>query len=381
MLRINLDETACRLHCDQKRGLAVCRQRALSRARKAEIVQDVSRGKLRGCFTLIAMICDDPSLQPLLPQVILGNEHILQQRVVQQIRPALAGNIHLWRRPSAWANRHTMVEVVQLLARALGSTLRSRRVMLLLDACYIHMGSGFLRACARRGILVHYVPAKLTWLLQPLDTHAFARFKIFIGCEYRQEIMRRGRCELSAMVHIVARAVRRILQGVAWSSAFDGNGIGKGQRRVRKTILTVLERDAAVGASFQLPTLSQFACMFPARTTLPLADLLYFHRGLPARMAAPEAATPSPAPDVAARPKHGAWHGRLRSSSALSLAHDETSMEEPAPASVSAITSGAASSSRDGAGPAPPSPYVERLWVPMTRPPAPPVRKRKSAEL
>ena len=253
--------------------------------------------------------------------------------------------------------------------------------MLLLDACYIHMGGGFLRACARRGILVHYVPAKLTWLLQPLDTHAFARFKIFIGCEYRQEIMRSGRCELSAMVRIVARAVRRILQGVAWSSAFDGNGFGKGQRKVRKTILDVLERETAVGASFQLPRLNQFACMFPARTTLPLADLLCFHRGLPARVAAPKVAAPPPAPLVAARPKHGAWHGRLRSSSALSLAHEETSMDEPAPASVSAVTSGAASSSRDGAGPAPHPPYVERLWVPMMRPPAPPVRKRSSAEL
>ena len=381
VLRINLDETSCRLHYDQKRGLAVCRQRGLSHAKKKEIVQDVSRGKLRGCFTLIAMICDDASLQPRMPQILLGNEHIFQQRVLEEIRPFLASNIHLWRRPSAWATRHTMVEVVQLLARALGAILGNRRVMTLLDACCIHMGIGFLRSCAKRGILVHYVPAKLTWLLQPLDTHAFARFKIFIGCEYRQEVMRSGRCELSAMVQIVAHAVRRILQGVAWSSAFDGNGFGQRQSRVRKTVLAVLERDAAVRASFQLPSLGQFACMFPARTTLPLADLLYFHRGVPVRVAAPKAAAPSPAPRIAARPKHGAWHGRLRSSSALSLAHEETSMDEPAPASASAVTSGAASSSRDGAGPAPHPPCVERLWVPMARPPTPPVRKRKSTEL
>ena len=381
VLRINLDETACRLHCDQRRGLAVCRQRALSRGKKAEIVQDVSRGKLRGCFTLVALICDDPSLQPLLPQVLLGNEHIFQQRVVQQLRPTLAENIHVWRRSSAWANRHTMVEVVQLLSRALGSTLRSRRVMLLLDACYIHMGSGFLRACARRGILVQYVPAKLTWLLQPLDTHAFARFKIFVGCEYRMEVMRRGRCELAAMVRIVARAVRKILQGVAWSYAFDGNGFGKGQSKVRRTVLQALERDTAVGASSQLPTLSQFACLFPRRTTLPLADLLSFHREVPVRVPAAVAAAASPAPPAAPMPEHGAWHGRLRSSSALSLSCEATALDGPAAATRSARPSGAASSSRDGAGPAPRSPHVERLWVPLARPPAPPVRKRKSAEL
>ena len=106
MLRIIQDETSCKLPYDQKRGIAVCRQRALSRAKKTEIVQDVSRGKLRGCFTLIAMICDDASLQPLLPQILLGNEHIFQQRVLAEIQPSLAPNIHLWRRHSAWATRH-----------------------------------------------------------------------------------------------------------------------------------------------------------------------------------------------------------------------------------------------------------------------------------
>ena len=130
-----------------------------------------------------------------------------------------------------------MVELVQLLARSLGAAMKERRAMLLLDACYIHMGGGFLQACASRGILVHYVPATLTWLLQPLDTHAFARFKVFIGCEYRQEIMRQGRCELAAMIRIVTRAVRKILQGVRWSYAFDGNGFGGRQARTRKRSL------------------------------------------------------------------------------------------------------------------------------------------------
>ena len=343
-------------------------------------MQDVSRGKLRGCFTLIALICDDSSLQPLLPRILLGNEHIFQQRVLDHIRPALAPNIHVWRRPSAWATRDTMVEVVQLLARALGRTLQSRRVMLLLDACYIHMGRGFLRACAARGILVHYVPAKLAWLLQPLDTHAFARFKVFIGCEYRQEIMRSGHCDLSAMVHIVARAVWKILQGVSWSYAFDGNGFGQGQRLVRRTILEVLDRETIERASSQLPTLGQFALMFPQRATLPLGDLLSFHRDKPARVPAPARAAAPRGPAAAAGSERGPWHGRLRSSSALSLSCDEAAQDVAPAATSSAMPAGAASSSGDGAGPAPRSTYVERLFVPIPRPPAPPpLRKRKSA--
>ena len=380
MLRISLDETSCRLHCDQKRGLAVCRQRALSRAKKTEIVQDVSRGKLRGCFTLIAMICDDASLQPLLPQILLGNEHIFQQRVLDELRPSLPSNIHLWRRPSAWATRHTMVEVVQLLARALGTTLAHRRVMLLLDACYIHMGTGFLRACAMRGILVHYVPAKLTWLLQPLDTHAFARFKVFVGHEYRQGVLRNGRCELAAMVRIVARAVRKILQGVEWSYAFDGNGFGKGQREVRKTVLEVLDRHTAVGASSQLPTLDQFELMFPRRTLLPLADLLSCHRDRPARVPVPETATAGRAQAAAAGSGRGAWHGRLRSSSALSLPHVAVAEPELTAVESREIRSDVASGSRDDPATGSASGQLSRHRVPVGRPLFPLSRKRSSVE-
>ena len=258
VLRINLDETACRLHYDQKRGLAVIRERALIRGRKTEIVQDVSRQKLRGCFTHVAMICDDESLQPRLPQIFIGNEHIFAQRVVEATQPGLARNILLWRRKSAWVQQSTMAEVVRALAAALGPDLGGRRVFLLFDACRVHMDRGFLRACAARGVLVHYVPASLTWRLQPLDTHAFSRFKIVIGCEYRREVMRNRQCELSAMLRIVAYAVRKVFQGTHWSHAFDSNGFGQRQARVRETILGQLEWESAVGASSQLPFLDQF---------------------------------------------------------------------------------------------------------------------------
>ena len=349
-------------------------------------MQDVSRHKLRACFTHIAMICDDASLQPRLPQIFLGNEHVFPQRVIESIRPHLAKNILLWRRKSAWVNKATMVEVVRALAAALGPELAARRVLLLLDACKIHMGAGFLRACNARGILVHYVPSKLTWLLQPLDTHAFARFKMAIGCQYRHEIMKHGQCELSAMLRIVANVVRKILQGVRWSYAFDANGFGRHQAEVRKTILDVLDQESAVGASSQLPTYHQFTLIFPRRAAMPLADLLSFHRRR-GRAAALEPVPveahgflPAPVEPVAVA--HNPWRGRLRSSSALSLPKDaeETRACSPPPAAAAA-SSGAASSSSAGGGHSAAPPYIERLFIPAARPPAAPLRKRKSAEM
>ena len=377
-LRINLDETACRLHYDQKRGLAVTRERGLTRGRKAEIVQDVSRQKLRGCFTHVAMICDDASLQPRLPQIFIGNEHIFAQRIVDAVQPDLPKNILLWRRKSAWVQHSTMVEVVRALAAALGGDLRERRVLLLLDACRVHMGVGFLRSCAARGILVHYVPAQLTWLLQPLDTHAFSKFKVVIGCEYRREVMKSGHCELSAMLRIVAYAVRKVFQGTHWSRAFDSNGFGHHQARVRQTILERLEWEPAVGVSSRLPSLAQFTSIFPRRASLPLGDLLSCHRhraAVAAPLPGPPEALEPPRPAPASDPSP--WHGRLRSSSALSLVGPEEELSADPAAASAPLSSGAASSSHDGAV-ALPAPPLERLFVPIIRPPAPRQRKRKS---
>ena len=347
-------------------------------------MQDVSRQKLRGCFTHIAMICDDASLQPRLPQIFLGNEHIFTKRIVDATQPGLAKNILLWRRKSVWVNKRTMVEVVQALAAALGPELAARRVMFLLDSCSVHMGRGFLRACTARGILVHYVPAKLTWLLQPLDTHAFSKFKVVIGCAYRHEIMKHGQCELAAMLRIVAGAVRKVLQGVRWSYAFDTNGFGKGQTEVRQAILDVLDRESAVGASSQLPTYAQFTSIFPRRAALPLADLLSFHRQrervaaeVPVSDGAENLEPLPPKPN----PEHKPWHGRLRSSSSLCLQEDtKTTGAKPAAASA-ATSSGGASASSGGGGLVVRPPYVERLFIPLVRPRAPQSRKRKTGDL
>ena len=240
-----------------------------------------------------------------------------------------------------------------------------------------------MRACAARGILVHYVPAKLTWLLQPLDTHAFSRFKVVIGCEYWREIMKHGQCELAAMLRIVAYAVKKVLQGVRWSYAFDGNGFGQVQTKVRQTILNELQRDSAVGASSQLPAYDQFILIFPRRATLPLADLLAFHRRrLAAEASVPVAAESLQPPAPQPSPEHNPWRGRLRSSSAVSLqAGDEQASAAASSAAATAASPAAASASSGGGGLAVHPPYSERLFIPVARPRPPTLQKRKSTEL
>ena len=148
--------------------------------RRRKLVQNVVLSKQRAGFTHVALICDDVSLQPRLPQILLGNERLFPAATIAALQGTLAPNIHLWRRKSGWVTKELMLEILKDLCAALGALTATHQVVLLLDTASVHICPKFLRAANRKGIMVQYIPAKLTWLLQPLDTRVFARFKYLV---------------------------------------------------------------------------------------------------------------------------------------------------------------------------------------------------------
>ena len=307
-------------------------------------VQNVSRRRMRGGFTHIALICDDVSIQPRLPQILLGNEHVFAVKALAALEDKLAPNIVLWRRKSGWVQKSTMPAVLDLILAALGDIVKERQVILLMDTAGVHICPLFLSRACRRGVMVHYVPAKLTWLLQHLDTHAFARYKNFIRDGYRKHIMtsESGTCDTPTMIELVAGACRYVLQKVKWASAFDANGYGKQQGYLRRGILAALQWSDTPNVAAELPSFQGFEAIFPKRTDIPLRPLLQIYmkpeRELTARPAPPTRVRAEPEAEVV---EGNVWHGRLRSSS-----HRE--LEVPsATASISRPTStaGAGSSS------------------------------------
>ena len=81
-LRLNMDETTCRLFCDAAEGV-IASELIARAARKGRVAQQATRGQTRSALSLIALLCDDSSIQPRLPQYILGNEHVLPAGVVR----------------------------------------------------------------------------------------------------------------------------------------------------------------------------------------------------------------------------------------------------------------------------------------------------------
>ena len=173
LLAINMDETAIRFFV-QHRGLCTRRAR---HGRDPIATQQVSRKDMRACLTHVAFACADAGVQRVLPQIFIGNEHVLRVSDVAALAPRFAANVTILRRQSAWVNTPLMVQIMHALGSALRACTEGMQLVLLMDAHHVHLAAPVLRAAASWGIWVLPLPAKTTWLLQPLDTHIFSAYK------------------------------------------------------------------------------------------------------------------------------------------------------------------------------------------------------------
>ena len=78
-----------------------------------------------------------------------------------------------------------MVHVISLLATALSPYLGELQPIIFLDVCRLHLASWVIAACHAAHIWPIAVPAQMTWLLQPLDTHAFGTYKLRLKEAYQ----------------------------------------------------------------------------------------------------------------------------------------------------------------------------------------------------
>jgi len=88
------------------------------------------------------------------------------------------------------------------------------------------------------------IPARLTWLLQPLDTHGFAKYKRDLRISFHETVAGDGEANLThRMVRLVVQTIRAVLNGNRWAAAFVSNGLDGSQAKVSKYIKDMLEYD------------------------------------------------------------------------------------------------------------------------------------------
>lgn len=114
--------------------------------------------------------------------------------------------------------------------------------MLVWDACRSHLTSAVLAAARAQHIGVVIVPARMTWALQPLDTHVFAVLKKRIrDLEFEQKVASHRSCLGPAQrVRLHGQAISEVLVGKSWASVLQRGGLTRDSAELRPALQEML---------------------------------------------------------------------------------------------------------------------------------------------
>ena len=89
-------------------------------------------------MTHVAVVCDDTTIQPKLPQALLARESTVLARDLPGIMASLSGNVHLWRLKGGWINAAVMAGILKLIGAALAPFMDRYQPIFLMDAHKAH---------------------------------------------------------------------------------------------------------------------------------------------------------------------------------------------------------------------------------------------------
>ena len=229
LLLLNLDETGVSLFNGDKAGTVARRiRRADSVGDGHQLVQYATTAESRGQATHVAIICDDASVQPHLPQVIIGPSNLLTVRSCNACQEGLADNVHLFRLKSRWTDQATLSIILRSVAQIVREVCPEKQPVMLLDTAPSHMHPTLPALARRHGMHLVFIPARTTWLLQPLDVCVFRKYKH----AFRESWLRAkldtidGRLEPVQFWSCLCRHVDEFMRSNDWSTAFAKTGFG-----------------------------------------------------------------------------------------------------------------------------------------------------------
>ena len=304
---VNMDETAVRLHQTWRPGLITAAARKLKR-QPGSLPRNATRGEMRTMFTLLALVCNDDEIQKQLPQFLLFSTATTNAAERDAVKSALPENVIMWAETRAWTTETLMIRVATQLAKTFQRHGARRQIILCCDAFRAHITRGVWKAMARLNIFYMLIPAKMTWALQPCDTHVFAIFKRHLAEQSQRAALSKasGRVGLLEMVKLVGDAIVAVLRGRSWAKAFADIGLSGDQRTVSQRVLRKLGMDEQPTVPEGMPTLSELQETWPERTIIPVAFIFA------AVVRVLQGDTPSHAIEPSPSPR-ALWLKRLRS--------------------------------------------------------------------
>ena len=320
---LNLDETAIAQAVPKKRGYVIGPPSRVTKCRESFTTRQT-----HGHCTMVGLIAADPSLQVHCKQLLLckdGNLDSVTKAALAAVGPPLE-----WLRGTAgWTNGEHMCSVLTAIRRPFLAAFPNRHIILFMDSASQHVSHRVLAHANRLRMQIVLIPASLTWLLQPLDTHVFSLLKRKMVS--LQQAVRaadpHGRLHQTAWVDILQEAVRDVISSRDWSAAFAGNGLLGITSRIRSAVLG--ELGACLPLPLQAPTDEQL-CWILGRHRVQLSIALHsearrvlrLNRLLAAEAAAHVSASDGAAPPVVVgmAPASSSGAGSASSSAAPSAA-------------------------------------------------------------
>ena len=333
---VNFDETSVKLVPEEKPGFLSEAAHRLSVTGRP-MGRRVARSATRACLTHLAAICTCPDIQKELPQIILIGENQMSQERFQRLQADKPNCVHIWREQKAWVTIAVMQRYIRLLGRCLRAYRRTHRFIIFFDVFAAHVAPAVLRNFALHDFWVCLIPARMTWALQPADTHLFATYKRKLAEEWQRRglVSETGQVQWEGLLSGLWRVIEGIMNATDWRRAFASNGLTAGQTLVSSRTLGKLGLGpAGPMVPAEIPTLVDLIAVFPARREPPLNELFLglerFARGI-APVDVEPAGAPVGEPTAASPPEDRPWFGRLRSTSARALPAPEAPATPPAP--------------------------------------------------
>jgi DDE superfamily endonuclease len=215
---VNLDETSVKCAWPQVRGNVVQPKMWVGKGIRPRA--KASLKQMRNAVTHVALLSDRPDIQAMLPQIFIGNEVAFPAGEMDGA-PAHP-RVQFWRERSSWNSVNHMKRILDEIARAL-SHIDKAQIILVFDAAPIHIHRSVLEHAMKLGIWLVCIPAGLTWLLQPLDTHVFSPYKAFLQNRFRS-LRLAGSVSKQQWLALLVEGATKFLCGRKWLRAFENNG-------------------------------------------------------------------------------------------------------------------------------------------------------------
>ena len=266
---MNLDESSIPAVFSHLKGSVALA--AAARGTADEVTQPVPKGVDRQFFTLAAIICSESALQPLMPQVILAPQALLRADNWRSLQEDLPDNAYVKYNATGWNSESVLVDIITILGMILQPFLHEFQPVLYLDAAPIHLTGPVLAALAAGDIWFSCIPARVTWMLQPLDTHGFLLLKRWLRRAFQERMdAREGERPLSHMIRLAVRAATRgVLQAKAWRRAFEQNGLLGGQGNLSSFVRKQVADLAALPLPACRPDAAALRACWPRNRAIP----------------------------------------------------------------------------------------------------------------